>query len=194
LFFDPDEMFIKHLRRLGVKIGDHVQIVDRYKFKYEPWNANLIELSDGVIIAAGVRFVTHDSAYANVFSGLPTKMGKIVIGKNSYVGVETIILPGVSIGESCIIGAGSLVTKDISSFSVAVGNPAGVIGDTREGCCKFKDHVSSNSNANIFYIDFGGSFKQISEKHGRNASSAIMEQYRDYFIKNLKNTDAKAGK
>lgn len=49
------------------------------------------------------------------------------IGKNCFIGDRTIVLPGVTIGDEVVIGAGSVVTKDIPSNSVAVGNPARVI-------------------------------------------------------------------
>jgi acetyltransferase-like isoleucine patch superfamily enzyme len=49
------------------------------------------------------------------------------IGKNTFIGVGAIILPGVNIGDEVIIGAGAVVTKDIPSNTIAVGNPARVI-------------------------------------------------------------------
>lgn len=58
------------------------------------------------------------------------------IGKGSWIGEKAIILPGVIIGEKCIIGAGSVVTKSVPDFSIAVGNPAKVIKKY-----DFKNHV-----------------------------------------------------
>lgn len=52
---------------------------------------------------------------------------EVVIGAESHIGANSVIVAGVRIGERCQIGAGSVVTKDIPSFSVAVGNPARVI-------------------------------------------------------------------
>jgi acetyltransferase-like isoleucine patch superfamily enzyme len=54
------------------------------------------------------------------------------VGDNVYFGIRTIVMPGVNIGSRCIIGAGSIVTKDIPSNSVAVGVPARVIKTTDE--------------------------------------------------------------
>jgi len=62
-----------------------VQLVDRFRFKYERRNADLIEISDDVVIAEGVRLVTHNSSYSNVFSLLSIKFSKIFIEKNSYI-------------------------------------------------------------------------------------------------------------
>ncbi|CAF0714267.1 unnamed protein product [Brachionus calyciflorus] len=51
----------------------------------------------------------------------------ITIGRDTWIGGNVVILPGITIGDGVTIGAGSIVTKDIESFSVAVGNPARVI-------------------------------------------------------------------
>jgi len=51
----------------------------------------------------------------------------VVIGKNVWIGANSVILPGVKIGNNSIIGAGSTVTEDVPPLSVAVGNPAKII-------------------------------------------------------------------
>ena len=51
----------------------------------------------------------------------------VSIGDGCWIGEKVCILPGVSIGEKCIIGAGSVVTKSIPDYSIAVGNPAKVL-------------------------------------------------------------------
>jgi lipopolysaccharide O-acetyltransferase len=52
---------------------------------------------------------------------------KVIIGDNVWIGQQVSVLPGVSIGEGCVIGANSVVTKNIPAYSLAVGNPAKVI-------------------------------------------------------------------
>ena len=52
---------------------------------------------------------------------------EVVIGRESHIGANSVVVAGVRIGERVQVGAGSVVTKDIPSFSVAVGNPARVI-------------------------------------------------------------------
>lgn len=51
----------------------------------------------------------------------------ITIGKNCWLGGSVIVLPGVKIGDGCVIGAGAVVTKDIPANSLAVGNPAKIV-------------------------------------------------------------------
>lgn len=58
---------------------------------------------------------------------LPYVQKNIIIGDNVTFGMRALIMPGVTIGEGAIIGAGSVVTKDIPPYCVAVGNPAKVI-------------------------------------------------------------------
>ena len=65
---------------------------------------------------------THDMEHKMQASFHPIR-----IGNWSWIGANAIVLSGITIGEHCIIGAGSMVTKDIPSYSVAVGSPAKVI-------------------------------------------------------------------
>ena len=55
------------------------------------------------------------------------KKERVVVGKNVWIGANSVILPGVTIGDNSVIGAGSIVIEDIPSYSVAVGNPAKII-------------------------------------------------------------------
>lgn len=102
-----------------------------------PLYPNLIRIHDNVSLAAGVQFITHDISDNVVNKYLESmgrreriteKIGCIEIMDNVFVGADTTILYDVRIGENCIIGAGSLVSKDIPAGSVAVGIPCKVIG------------------------------------------------------------------
>ena len=84
-----------------------------------------IEFEDGVQLAPGVKIATinHD------FNERHTKYtyGKVIIKKNAWIGMGVTICPGVTIGKYAVVGAGSVVTKDIPDYGVAVGVPAKVI-------------------------------------------------------------------
>ena len=119
-----------HLKRFfyklrGTILGKHVDIAPMV-FLEEAY-PDLITIKDNADLGPGVIIVTHDSSHRCVSPGASVRKGKIVINRNVYVGAGAIILPGVTIGENSIIGAGSVVTKDIPSNSVAVGVPAKVI-------------------------------------------------------------------
>lgn len=105
---------------------------------------SLIELGEGVTISSEVSFLTHDWALNTViksmdinYSGILGRHKKILVGKNSFIGRGSIVLPGANIGEGVIIGAGCVVRGNIPDFSVVIGNPAKIIGDTREYVRKF---------------------------------------------------------
>jgi maltose O-acetyltransferase len=77
-----------------------------------------------------VTILAHD---ASTFRHIGyTKVGKVTIGRKTFIGAGSIILPGVTIGDNVIIGAGSVVSKNIPDNSVAAGNPAVVIGSTSD--------------------------------------------------------------
>lgn len=120
-------------RSLGVTIGEGSQI---YSTEIDIFGSHpfLVTLGKRCFITEGVRFVTHDGAVLVFRDRLPELdvVAPIVLGDNVYIGVRTIILPGVRIGSNCIIGAGAVVTRDISDNSVAVGVPARVIKSTGE--------------------------------------------------------------
>lgn len=116
---------------LGVKFGDGCKFIGDpiALFGSEPW---AVEIGDRVELTNGVQIITHDGALW-VLRKLEHKFAsadiikKVIIGDNVFVGVNTVILPGVTVGSNVIIGAGSVVTHDISDNSVAVGAPARVI-------------------------------------------------------------------
>lgn len=109
-------------------------------FGSEPW---CITLGDNVHITSEVRFITHDGGVLPLRKEIPdleiTK--PITVGNNVFIGVRSIILPGVNIGNDCIIAAGSVVTKDIPDNCVVGGNPAKFIKTTQE----YRNKVSAES-------------------------------------------------
>ncbi|MFG1779349.1 DapH/DapD/GlmU-related protein [Micromonospora sp. NPDC049048] len=120
-------------RSLGVDLRGRVRFygIDRGMFGSEPW---LVTLGDNVYVTAGVQFVTHDGGTLILRKEDPDLewTAPISVGDDVYIGVRTIVMPGVRIGDRCIIGAGSVVTRDIPDNSVAAGVPARVIRTTDE--------------------------------------------------------------
>jgi len=114
----------------GTKIGKHVDIAPGVFL--EDFYPELITIQDNVDIGPKVIIVTHDSSGKCVSSQDITWTKPVVIENNVYLGAGAIILPGVRIGHHSIIGAGSVVTKDIPPSSVAYGTPAQVQCSTQE--------------------------------------------------------------
>ncbi len=135
------------MRRLGVTIGENCRIygLPEEVFGSEPY---LVRIGNHVCITSGVRFVTHDGGvwvFRDEFPDLDV-MAPITVGNNVFIGINTVLLPGVSIGDNVVIGAGSVVIGPIPSNSVAAGVPARVIkslGDYREKALKRGLHLRS---------------------------------------------------
>ena len=79
----------------------------------------------GVVIEDEVQIGSHCSIYS--ISTIDNKTGKVHLKRNSKVGSHSTVLPGITIGENSIIGAHSLVTKDIPANVIAYGVPAKVV-------------------------------------------------------------------
>jgi len=87
-----------------------------------------VHIGDNVLLAPGVQIYTaaHPVAVAPRIKGV--EFGKpVLIGHNVWIGGSTVICPGVTIGDNSVIGAGSVVTRDIPAGVVAVGNPCRVL-------------------------------------------------------------------
>ena len=121
--FYPD-----YLRRQGVTIGNNSRIL--YPSYIDGRLPYLVEIGDHVTISLYVTILTHDASTA--YAGDLIKVGKVIIHDRSFIGVNSTIMCNVTIGPNSIVGAGSVVTKDIPPDSVCVGNPAKVVCSTRE--------------------------------------------------------------
>lgn len=120
---------VRYARKIGVNLIDEKDIkLLSTNFGSEPW---LITIGKHVELSGNVVFITHDGAtwvfrngdqsdkYKNVI-----RYGKIIIKDNCFIGMNSVILPGITIGPNAIVGAGSILTKNVPPNSVYAGNPA----------------------------------------------------------------------
>ena len=91
----------------------------------DPSHCWLIEIGNNVTMAPRVHVLCHDASTKQFLNC--TKIGRVTIGDNVFIGAESVVLPGVTIGSNVIIGANSTVTHDIPDNCVAVGSPARVM-------------------------------------------------------------------
>ena len=99
-------------------------------FKTDIGAFSYINALNGVVIEQDVQIGSHCSIYS--VSTIGDLNGKVILKKNCQIGSHSTILPGVSIGENSIIGAHSLVNKDIPENVIAYGVPAKVIRKLKE--------------------------------------------------------------
>jgi len=105
------------LRRAGMTIGRDVKISLRARL--DRTNPRGVHIGDGALIAFDAVIFAHDLSrhfHADTF-----------IGRNCFIGAHAIVLPGVRIGDSCIVGAGSVVTRDVPDGCIVAGNPAQIL-------------------------------------------------------------------
>ena len=118
------------LKKIGCHIGKGCFIGDNVRI--DTGHSDMITIEDGVSIAGGTRLLCHQRDFTDYSVGSDyLKLGytikPIVLKKGCLVGMESFVMPGVTVGEGAIVGAGSLVTKDVPAWSIATGRPAKVV-------------------------------------------------------------------
>ena len=156
---DPSR--VSYYRSMGVKIGEDCSFVGKVDFSSEPY---LIKIGDHVRISYDVCFVTHDGGTHVLRKNEPDICiyGPIIIGDWVFIGARSIILPNVKIGSNCIIGGGSVVTKDVPDNEVWAGVPAKKI-------CTIDEYRKKND----------GEFTFILHEPYEKKKEILLEQYKD---------------
>lgn len=116
------EPSIERMVAEGLQLGEGTHIAHPIYFdRLHPW---LITIDDHATLAPYVAVVTHDASLAH-HTG-QTRIGRVTVGKRVQVGVGAVLLPGTTLGDDSVIGAGAVVHGDIPAGSLVVGNPAKV--------------------------------------------------------------------
>ena len=130
------EIDIENLIARGLKVGDNCNF--QFGVNIDSSHCWHIQIGNNVTLAPRVMIIAHDASM-KIHLGY-AKIGKVKIRNNVFIGAGAIVLPNVSIGENSIIGAASLVTKDIPANVIAAGNPAKVL-------CSLDDFLFKHRNA-----------------------------------------------
>ena len=128
--FNQKFLRAKIWRILGCKVGNNVRIGHSVALDYG--NTDQICIEDNVAITNGCIILCHRRDMSIYKKGmdsslLPFLYGPVKLCKGSQIGMGAIFMPGVTIGEGAIIGAGAVVTHNIPAWTIAVGSPAKVI-------------------------------------------------------------------
>lgn len=119
-------------RGSGIRLGDRCRIGKGCVLNPNVW------VGADALLAMEVMVLTmeHETTSRGVpirDQGYRPTEGPVVIGEDVLVGARSIILPGVRIGRGAVVGAGSVVTRDVDEFAIVAGNPARVIGSRGGG-------------------------------------------------------------
>ena len=135
LYITAWSKFRENNREVLIKIGNncsigafnHITAIDK------------IEIGDGFLSGKWVTITDNDHGSYNIYSNVEewinlrpslrtiTSKGPVIIGKNVWIGDKATILSGVTIGDGAVIGANSVVTKDVPPYCIVGGNPAKII-------------------------------------------------------------------
>ncbi|MBF0119506.1 MAG: acyltransferase [Desulfobacterales bacterium] len=126
--------YTQYLKKQGVKIGKNSVII--YPSYIDGRLPYLLEVGDNVVMSQNLTILTHDATSA--FAGDLIKIGRVRILDHSFIGANTTILCNISIGPNSIVGAGSVVSKDIPPDTVYSGNPARFICTVEQFIAKHK--------------------------------------------------------
>ncbi|CAK1362772.1 putative acetyltransferase [Cercospora beticola] len=114
--------------------GCNISIGDRFygAFRLTIIDCGLVTIGDRVMVGPGVSIfaATHETEVQSRRDDIEFAK-PVTIGNDCWIGGHVVILPGVTIGDGCTIAAGSIVTKDIPAWSVAMGSPARVVRKVR---------------------------------------------------------------
>lgn len=114
-------------RGTGIRLGDRCRVGKNCVLNPNVW------IGDDVLIGPDVMFITLEHVFDDRDvpirdQGYRAPKGPIVIGDDTWIGARVIVLPGVRIGRGVVVGAGSVVTKDVPDWAVVAGVPAKPIG------------------------------------------------------------------
>lgn len=124
-WFAPHKSLRCFFHRLrGVEIGRNVEI--GYYCIIGNVHPNRIHIDNNAVITANSVILEHDNSYHYTHGG-DVRFGDVFVEKGAFIGIGTVVLPGVTIGSHAIVGALSLVKSNVPPYSVVAGQPARVI-------------------------------------------------------------------
>lgn len=140
--YSPEE-----LRAYGVHIGDNCYLGIKH---IDLAHGFLIHIGNNVTISSA-RILAHDASTKRYLGY--SKVGRVTIEDDTFIGAEAVILPGIHIGKNVIVGAGAVVTKDIPDYSVVAGNPARFICSTEDYIEKSRGKMKNNNIWHTHYAE-----------------------------------------
>lgn len=122
-------------KKTGCKVGKNVSM--GYDIYYDVHNSSLITIEDDVWVASRSLILCHKRDLTmyrkgDNYNDLGYIKLPVTLKKGCVIGMSAIIMPGVTVGEGAIVGAGSLVVKDVPAWTIVTGNPARVVKEIKD--------------------------------------------------------------
>jgi len=134
-YYTPFPSFLTALlhRLRGVKITNIWRVYISYHVLIDSIHPEEVEIGEDVWLTREVKVIAHfnPTPLLNELVG-GKKVEKVRIGKGAFIGIGSMILPGVSVGEGSLVGPGSVVTKDVPAYTWVAGNPARIIRELKK--------------------------------------------------------------
>jgi acetyltransferase-like isoleucine patch superfamily enzyme len=125
-------------KKFGMKFNGIPNYISS-KIWFDGTDYSLISIGKEVTMSSYIRVLTHDWSPHTIAKAFDIPQQKplgllvgVEVGDFSFIGTGTILMPGCKIGKGCIIGAGTVVRGSIPDFSIYIGSPGKVVGDSRK--------------------------------------------------------------
>lgn len=174
-FIQYGDLPTSYFTKRGMSIGRNFN--RQSGVRMDPSHCWLIKIGDDVTLANKVQILAHDDT-PRVYTGF-SRVGEVTIGDRVFVGANSTILMNTHIGNDVIIGAGSLVTKDIPDGCIAYGVPARVVGKTDEFIKRVEKDIKDGITFDMSFSYYNGVGKEkkkiMSEKISSSKTICYLE-------------------
>jgi len=157
--------------RANLTIGDRCTIHNNYINLAES-----VHLGNDVGLSPDVHIITH-GFWMNVLDGFPVKFAPVVIKNGAIIGQRTMIMPDVAIGDNVVVGAQSVVTKDLLPWAIYAGSPAKFIREVLDPPEEYKME---------WLEDILAEYQEIAKYHGLEVEYPFMLEYPYIWFRNCK--------
>lgn len=174
-----------------LKMGAHVAIMDKAFINL----SEEVTIGDSSALSCNVIVLTHGASQP-LLMGYGAKFAPVTIGSNCALYINSVILPGVNIGDYSTIAAASLVNKDIPAYALASGNPARVIVKGKGSYPRALEYVEIDEVMETVLTDYAATLKPkglkiVSTIPGNNLVLTVVFEERTWTIIYFGNTPAK---